>query len=83
MGVISQSGLFCGSCWGCAWTTCGCELTADASTEVLIGLLIRNCCMDLLQACDEIGLRRDSSEADRKLEADPDNYSKLEEGLLR
>ena len=61
----------------------GRELTADASArKYLIGLLIRNCCMDLLQACDEMkGFIETAQKLIESWEADPDNYSKLEEGL--
>ncbi len=61
----------------------GRELTADASArKYLIGPLIRNCCMDLLQACDEMkGFIETAQKLIESWEADPDNYSKLEEGL--
>ena len=51
--------------------------------KYLIGLLIRNCCMDLLRACDEMkGFIETVQKLIENWEADPDNYSKLEEGLV-
>ena len=67
----------------CLDTSCGCDITADISArKYLIGPLIRNCCMDLLQACDEMkGFIETAQKLIESWEADPDNYSKLEEGL--
>ena len=46
-------------------------------------VLLRFCVMDLLEACDEM---KDFIETAQKLieawDADPDNYSQLEEGLF-
>ena len=58
-------------------------MTADISArKYLIGPLICNCCMDLPQACDEMnGFIETAQKLIESWEADPDNYSKLEEGL--
>ena len=67
----------------CLDTSCGCYISADISArKYLIGPLIRNCCMDLLQACEEMkGFIETAQKLIESWEADPDNYSKLEEGL--
>ena len=67
----------------CLDTSCGGDITADISArKYLIGPLIRNYCMDLLQACDEMkGFIETAQKLIESWEADPDNYSKLEEGL--
>ena len=44
--------------------------------------MIRNYCMDLLQACDEMkGFIETAQKLIESWEENPDNYSKLEESL--
>ena len=67
----------------CLDISCGWDITADISArQYLIGALIRYCFMDLLQACEEMkGFIETAQKLIESWEADPDNYSKLEEGL--
>ena len=66
----------------CLAKLCAAQHSAGSGVRSTFALLIDSRRMDLLRACDEMkGFIETAQKLIESWEADPDNYSKLEEGL--